>query len=142
MPSTLPVFTLLELRLSPLLLMAAQLVSSSSTKMVGGDSMAPPACGGGPGLLCCLRGLRPSCLERGGTVAHLLRIVLSYGGRRLVAYRQPELPIGNCIRTLRNRACASLACERLVIPAGRCAWLGACKRPGARSFSGSRAMAG
>ena len=65
--------------------------------------MAPPACGGGPGLLCCLRGLRPSCLERGGTVAHLLRIVLSYGGRRLVAYRQPELPIGNCICTLVRR---------------------------------------
>ena len=55
------------------------------------------------------------------------------GARRLVAYRQPELPIGNCIRTLRNCASASLACERLVIPAGRCAWLRACKRPGARA---------
>ena len=61
----------------PFYFMAAQLVSWSSTKMVGGDSMAPPVCGGGPGLLCCLRGLRPSCLERGGAVAHLLRIVLS-----------------------------------------------------------------
>ena len=42
--------------------------------MVGGDSIVPPACGRGPGLLCCLRGLRPH-VRCGGLVAHLLRIV-------------------------------------------------------------------